>query len=334
MSFPKYRPRRMRRTENLRRLVREHRLSTDCLVAPLFVREGRGIKNPIESLQGQFHFSPDTVVEEAEAFYQLGVPAICLFGIPEEKDEEARSAWDEHGVVQQAVRVIKQAVPDLVVVTDTCLCEYTSHGHCGIVRDGEIDNDLSLGLLSKVALSQAHAGADLVSPSDMMDGRVGAIRESLDREGFTQIGIISYVAKVASSFYAPFRDAAQSAPQFGDRRSYQMDAANSDEMIREIRQDIEEGVDVLMMKPAMGYLDLIYRAKQEFGYPIACYNVSGEYAMVKAASERGWLDEKKVVLESLTGMVRAGANMIFTYWAKDVARWLNEETLKERVLQT
>lgn len=322
MYFPQYRMRRLRKNETLRRLVRETTLTVDDLIYPLFAIEGEGIKNEIGAMPGSYQLSVENLVEEVKEVAALGIPAVILFGLPAEKDEAASQAYDEEGIVQNAVRAIKDEVPEILVVTDVCLCEYTSHGHCGIIRDGEVLNDVTLELLAKTALSHAEAGADIVAPSDMMDGRVAAIRGQLDEEGYSDIPIMAYSAKHASSFYGPFREAAESAPAFGDRRSYQMDAANGNEAIRETALDIEEGADIVMVKPALPALDIIWRIKEEFGYPTAAYNVSGEYSMVKAAAAKGWIDEKKVVLELLTGIKRAGADMILTYHAKDAAKWL------------
>jgi porphobilinogen synthase len=325
MRFPLYRPRRLRQNARLRALVRETELSVDHLVMPLFVREGTKVRKPITSMQGQFQLSVDQAVKEAGQALKLGVPAVILFGIPNKKDEKASAAYDSNGIVPKAVRALKKELPELIVVTDVCLCEYMSHGHCGVVRKRSqpvVDNDASLTLLAKAAVAYAEAGADIVAPSDMMDGRVGAIRAALDGTGFADTPIMSYAAKFASSFYGPFREAAESAPQFGDRRTYQMDAANAEEALREVELDIEEGADIVMVKPALAYLDLIWRVKEKFGYPVAVYNVSGEYAMIKAAAQNGWLDEKQAVLEMMTGFRRAGADIILTYWAQDLARWL------------
>lgn len=320
MWFPEYRPRRLRRTENLRRLVRETRLSPDLFIYPLFVRSGRGLRQAVPSMPGVFQWSRDTVVQEAKEVHGLGIPAVILFGLPDRKDETGSEAYAPNGVVQEAVRAIKDACPDLVVVTDVCLCEYTSHGHCGVLHGQEVDNDPTLGLLARIAVSHAQAGADMVAPSDMMDGRVGAIRKSLDEEGFHHTAIMAYSAKYCSAFYGPFREAADSAPQFGDRRSYQMDPPNAREALREIHLDIEEGADIVMVKPALAYLDIIRRVKEEFDWPVAAYNVSGEYSMIKAAAANGWLDEGRVMLEVLTAIHRAGADQIITYFAKDAAR--------------
>ncbi|ROQ91082.1 porphobilinogen synthase [Desulfosoma caldarium] len=322
MWFPEYRPRRLRRMENLRRLVRETRLSPDLFIYPLFVRSGRGLRQAVPSMPGVFQWSRDTLVQEVKEVQGLGIPAVILFGLPEKKDETGSEAYASHGVVQEAVRTIKDACPDLVVITDVCLCEYTSHGHCGVLHGQEVDNDPTLGVLARIAVSHAQAGADMVAPSDMMDGRVGAIRESLDEEGFHHTAIMAYSAKYCSAFYGPFREAADSAPQFGDRRSYQMDPPNAREALREIQLDIEEGADIVMVKPALAYLDIIRRVKEEFDWPVAAYNVSGEYAMIKAAAANGWLDERRAMLEVLTAIHRAGADQIITYFAKDAARLL------------
>jgi len=324
MQFPQYRPRRMRRTENLRRMIRETRLSVDNLIYPLFVVPGEKVRRPVASMPGVFQLSRDEVVREAKEVAKLKIPAVILFGVPEEKDERGSEAYSQSGVVQQAVKAIKDATPDLVVITDVCLCEYTSHGHCGILKGQEVDNDATLDVLARIAISHAKSGADIVAPSDMMDGRVRAIRQALDENGFSQTAIMAYSAKYCSGFYGPFREAAHSAPQFGDRRSYQMDIANAEEAIREVTMDIEEGADIVMVKPALAYLDIIRTVKNMFDFPLAAYNVSGEYAMVKAACERGWLEEKRIVMEILTAIRRAGADMILTYFAKDVARWLAE----------
>ncbi|MFH1091117.1 MAG: porphobilinogen synthase [Pseudomonadota bacterium] len=324
MYFPDYRPRRLRRTGVLRRMVRETVLSVDDLIYPLFVVPGQGVKAEIPSLPGQYHLSVDRLVEETAVVYELGIPAVLLFGLPETKDETGSSGYADDGVVQRAVAAIKSQVPDLVVITDVCLCEYTSHGHCGVIRDGEVDNDATLELLARQALSHVRAGVDMVAPSDMMDGRVSEIRQALDEEGFSQVPIMSYAAKFASSFYGPFREAAQSTPAFGDRRGYQMDPANGREALREAALDVEEGADIIMVKPALPFLDIIWRVRQEINRPVAAYNVSGEYAMLKAAAQKGWLNEKAAVLEALTGIKRAGADLILTYFAPDAARWLKE----------
>ncbi len=322
MYFPVYRPRRLRRTENLRRMVRETALRVDQLVYPLFVMPGKSVRNPVQSMPGVFQFSVDTLLEEVKTVVELNIPAVLLFGLPSAKDEFGSEAHAEDGAVQQAVLAIKNRYPDLVVITDVCLCEYTSHGHCGVLKGREVDNDATLEVLSKAALSHARAGADLVAPSDMMDGRVGAIRSTLDENGLEDVGILAYSAKYCSAFYGPFREAADSAPQFGDRRSYQMDTANSDEALREVALDIEEGADMVMVKPALPYLDVIRRVKEEFDRPVAAYNVSGEYAMVKAAAANGWLDEKRAMMETLIAIRRAGADLILTYFAKDAAELL------------
>ncbi len=322
MGFPEYRPRRLRRNENFRRMVRETRLSVDNLIMPLFVVPGSRVVKPVGSMPGVAQLSVDRLVEECREIRDLGIPAVILFGIPEAKDSVGSSAYSDNGIVQQALRALKNNVPGLLLITDVCLCEYTDHGHCGVVVDGDVDNDATLDLLAKEALSHARAGVDMVAPSDMMDGRVGVIRDTLDEEGFEQVPIMAYAAKFASAFYGPFREAAESAPQFGDRRSYQMDPPNADEALREVELDINEGADVVMVKPALPYLDLIWRVKEAFGYPVAAYNVSGEYAMVKAAAQNGWLDEERVMMEMLTSIRRAGADMILTYFAKDAARLL------------
>jgi porphobilinogen synthase len=318
--FPQTRMRRMRGTEALRALIRENSVDTGDLVYPLFVVEGTGIKQEIPSMPGIFRFSPDCVVTEIEEIAGLKIPAVLLFGVPAHKDELGSSAYETNGVVQQAVRIIKQSVPELVVITDVCLCEYTSHGHCGVLVDDRVDNDRTLPLLAQTALSHAEAGADIIAPSDMMDGRVRIIRNRLDENGFKEIPILSYAAKYASAFYGPFREAAESTPKTGDRRGYQMDPPNMREALREIEQDIEEGADIVMVKPALSYLDIIRRVRDTFNHPLAAYNVSGEYAMVKAAAFRNWLDEEKVVDEILTSIKRAGADIIITYHAKDFAR--------------
>ncbi|MGB9710476.1 MAG: porphobilinogen synthase [Thermodesulfovibrio sp.] len=320
--FPVHRPRRLRKSDILRRMVRETDLTPQDFIYPMFVVPGKAVKNPISSMPECFQESIDETIKTAREVFSLGIPAIILFGIPEHKDEKASSAYDESGVVQQAVKAIKDSVPDLIVITDVCLCEYTSHGHCGIIKNGKIDNDSTLEVLALEALSHAHAGADIVAPSDMMDGRVGRIRKALDEEGFTDVAIMSYSAKYASAFYGPFREAAQSAPAFGDRRSYQMDPANRREAIKEVALDIEEGADIVMVKPALAYLDVISDVKQNFHVPVAAYNVSGEYSMVKAASQLGWLNEEAVMMEILTAIKRAGADLILTYFAKKAAKLL------------
>lgn len=322
MYYPTYRPRRFRRSETLRRMIRETRLSIDQLIYPLFIMPGKGVKNPVGSMPGVFQLSVDTALAEADEVAALNIPGLILFGLPQEKDERGSEAYDDSAPLQQAIRAIKDKHPELVVITDVCLCEYTSHGHCGVLKGHEVDNDPTLEILAEVSLSHARSGADIVAPSDMMDGRIGAIRDALDENGFTNTGIIAYAAKYCSAFYGPFRDAADSAPKFGDRRAYQMDPCNSDEALREVALDIEEGADVVMVKPALPYLDVIRRVKDEFDRPVCAYNVSGEYAMIKAAASLGWLDEKRVMMESLTGISRAGADMIITYFAKDAARVL------------
>ncbi|MDE0214056.1 MAG: porphobilinogen synthase [Deltaproteobacteria bacterium] len=322
MAFPVTRPRRLRRTALLRDMVRETALSPRDFIYPLFVCPGRDQVQPVTSMPGVSQLSVDRAAQEAENVWHLGIPGVILFGIPETKDAVGSEAYADHGVVQQAVCAIKDMVPDLLVITDVCLCEYTDHGHCGVVDGGEVDNDETLELLVKEALSHARAGADVVAPSDMMDGRVGAIRSALDGEGFENVVIMAYAAKYASGFYGPFREAAESTPQFGDRRSYQMDPGNSDEALREVEEDIAEGADIVMVKPALSYLDVISKVKQRFGHPTAAYNVSGEYAMIKAAAQNGWIDENTVVPEVLLSIKRAGADLILTYFAKDMAAGL------------
>ncbi len=321
--FPVHRPRRLRSSETLRRMVRETILTPDDFIYPLFVTHGRGVKKPINSMPGCFQESIDELVKTAKEIYSLGIPAVILFGIPEHKDELGSEAYDPHGVVQEAIKALKDTLPDLLVITDVCMCEYTSHGHCGIVKDGEVLNDPTLELLQKEALSHARAGADMVAPSDMMDGRVKAIREILDDEGFSHIPIMSYAAKYASAFYGPFREAAESTPQFGDRRSYQMDPPNRREALKEVALDIEEGADIVMVKPALAYLDVISDVKENFDVPVAAYNVSGEYSLVKAASQLGWIDHDRVMMEILTSIKRAGADIILTYFAPEAAKILN-----------
>ena len=337
MKFPNYRPRRMRATEGLRKLVRETTLSIDQLIMPYFLLEASGIKEEIQSMPGQFRFSIDRFLHELEEIEELGIQHILLFGVPSEKDAQATGAYDPNGVIQRAVREIKKRFPKLTLITDVCLCEYMSHGHCGVVEEEQVVNDRTLSLLAQTALSHAESGADLVAPSDMMDGRIGAVRKALDDHGFSHLPILSYAAKYASSFYGPFRDAAQSYPKadpsFGgnplltDRKSYQMDPANIEEALREIQLDLEEGADLIMIKPALSYLDVIHAAKAKFHIPLAAYNVSGEYAMVKAAHAMGFLDERKVVFEILTSLRRAGANVILTYHTKEVAHWAKEAGL-------
>jgi porphobilinogen synthase len=322
MEFPSYRMRRLRRNETLRRMVRETRLSVDQLIMPLFIVPGKGVNRPVDSMPGVAQLSIDRATQECVAIEQLGIPAVLLFGVPESKDATGSSAYADDGIIPSAVRAIKQAAPGLVVITDVCLCEYTDHGHCGVVVEGDVDNDSTIDLLAKEALAHARAGADIVAPSDMMDGRVNCIRDALDEEGFEQVSIMSYAAKFASGLYGPFRDAADSTPQFGDRRSYQMDPPNGTEALREVQMDIGEGADIVMVKPALPYLDLVWRVKQEFGYPVAAYQVSGEYSMIKAASRQGWIDEERVMMETLVAIRRAGADLIITYFAKDAAKLL------------
>jgi porphobilinogen synthase len=320
--FPVTRPRRLRRSAALREMVRETRVAPTDLIYPLFVRHGKGIRTEIGSMPEQFHLSPDMLVEEVGAAREDGVRAVLLFGIPHAKDALGSEAWNDGAAVQTGVRELKRAYPDVLVITDICLCEYTSHGHCGVVRDGSVLNDPTLELLAKTAVSHAKAGADLVAPSDMMDGRVGAIRAALDGDGFDDIAILSYAAKYASAFYGPFREAAGSAPQFGDRRSYQMDPGNSEEALREVAADLDEGADLVMVKPALAYLDVIRRVKDTFGVPVAAYNVSGEYSMLLAAAQRGWIDRERAILETLTSIKRAGASILLTYHAREAARLL------------
>ena len=331
--FPSSRPRRLRCSPGFRRLMSETRVTPADLIYPLFVVHGRDVKNEISSMPGNYHWSVDRLSTEAKEIAQLGIPGVILFGLPAEKDPLGKENFDPDGIVQQAIRAIKEAVPELFVITDVCMCEYTSHGHCGLIREhpdyckgkglpgGCLDNDATLEVLAKVALSHAQAGADMVAPSDMMDGRVGAIRAALDQASYECVGIMSYAAKYASAFYGPFREAADSPPQFGDRSGYQMDPSNAREALREVALDIAEGADVVMVKPALPYLDIIRQVRDRFDYPVAAYNVSGEYSMVKAAAAQGWLDEQRVATEWLTSIKRAGADMIITYWAKDLARW-------------
>ena len=324
MYFPAYRPRRLRKNENFRRMIRETKLSVDNFVYPLFATFGKDVKKPISSMPGNFQMSVDHLVKEVQKAKDLGIPAVLLFGIPEKKDEVASGAFMKDGIVQQAVRRIKDKVPDVVVITDVCLCEYTSHGHCGMIEKGEVDNDSSLEVIAETAVSHAKSGADMVAPSAMMDGQVGAIREALDEAGFENLPIMAYSAKYASCFYGPFREAAESAPQFGDRKAYQMDPANGDEAIREISLDVEEGADIIMVKPALPYLDIIRRAREEFDLPIAAYNVSGEFSMIKAAAKLGWMDGEKAMMEALTSIKRAGADIIITYFATEAAKILQK----------
>jgi porphobilinogen synthase len=323
VSFPSHRPRRLRRSEKIRGLVREHRLSAAGFVYPMFVCPGTKVRREVSSMPSVHQQSTDQIVEECREVEGLGLPAVILFGLPETKDPQGKSSLARDGVVQRAVEGIKKAKLDLVVITDVCLCEYTDHGHCGVIEHGEVANDATLEVLSEQALSHARAGADIVAPSDMMDGRVGAIRAKLDQNKFENVPILAYSAKYCSGFYGPFRDAAQSAPQFGDRQSYQMDPANAREALKEIKLDLDEGADIVLVKPALAYLDVIRRVREEVDVPVAAYNVSGEYAMVKAAAAKQWIDEKRVVLEILTGIQRAGADIILTYHAKDAARWLS-----------
>jgi porphobilinogen synthase len=322
MDYPILRMRRLRRNETLRRMVRETSLSPADLIYPLFVREGEGVRNPIGSMPGQYQLSVDEAVKEAGEARRVGVPAVILFGIPDAKDALGSGAYADDGIVQRAIRSLKDAHPDLCVITDVCLCEYTDHGHCGVIEDGDVANDPTLTLLAREALSHARAGADMVAPSDMMDGRVAAIREALDDEGFDRVPIMAYAAKFASTFYGPFRDAAESPPQFGDRRSYQMDPANTDEALREVELDIREGADIVMVKPALPYLDILRRVKDTFRMPTAAYNVSGEYAMVKAMAKLGWGDGTGLMMESLLSIKRAGADLILTYFAPEAAKIL------------
>ncbi len=324
MKYNELRPRRLRISENMRALVRENELSVKDFVYPIFVVPGTGVKEEIPSLPGCYHLSVDNAVETAKQVAALGIPAIEIFGLPEYKDEIGSSAWDMTSPVQRAMVAIKKAVPDLLIVGDVCLCQYTSHGHCGKLCGHYVDNDATLELLQKVAVSQAMAGADIIAPSDMMDGRIGAIRSALDANGFQNTTIMSYAVKYASAYYGPFRDAANSAPQFGDRKQYQMDPANSREALKEIELDLDEGADIIMIKPALAYLDIVRMARDRINRPIAVYNVSGEYAMIKAAAQRGWIDEKRIVLESLTSMKRAGADIIISYFAPEVAEWLKK----------
>jgi porphobilinogen synthase len=323
MYFPQYRPRRLRASETIRRMVRETTLSPDNFIYPLFVTHGKGVKKEISSMPGNYQQSIENIVKDCEETHSLGIPAVILFGIPEHKDELGTEAYSDEGIVQHAIKAIKNKLPDLMVITDVCLCEYTTHGHCGVIKNGHVQNDATLELLAKEALSHAKAGADMVAPSDMMDGRVGAIRDILDSEGYENTPIMSYAAKYASGFYGPFREAAESTPQFGDRRSYQMDPANSREALREVALDVEEGADIIMVKPALSYLDIISQVKQEFELPVAAYNVSGEFSMVKAAAKMGWIDGDRVMMEILTSIRRAGADMILTYHAKEAAKLLN-----------
>src|SRR5499425_2897827 len=324
MPFPLYRPRRLRESPLLRKMVRETQLRVQDLVYPLFAVHGRGVREPIVSMPGQFRLSVDELLKECKDAASMGIPAVLLFGLPAEKDPRGSEAYAEDGIIQQAVRAVKETIPDLLVITDVCLCEYTSHGHCGVVEEGRVRNDPTLDLLARTAVSQVDAGADMVAPSDMMDGRVAAIREALDESGNQETPIMAYSAKYASAFYGPFREAADSTPQFGDRRSYQMDPANAVEAMREVALDVDEGADIVMVKPALPYLDVIARVKGEFGLPVAAYSVSGEYAMIRAAGRLGWLDEERVMVEALTGIRRAGADIVITYFAKDMAQLIEQ----------
>ncbi len=325
MYFPAYRPRRLRRNSNLRKLLAETKLSVDDFIYPMFVMPGKNKKVPVSSMPGIYKQSIDNLIKEIREVKKLGIKAILLFGIPERKDEMGTEGYDENGIIQKAIEEIKKKVKDIIVITDVCMCEYTSHGHCGIIKDGDVDNDETLQYLARMSLSHAQAGADMVAPSDMMDGRVGVIRDELDANGFSSIAIMSYAAKYASAFYGPFREAVESPPQFGDRRSYQMDPPNVREALREIELDIEEGADIVMVKPALAYLDVIRAAREGFDHPIAAYNVSGEYSMVKAAGKLGWIDEELVMMEVLTSIKRAGADLILTYFAKDAAKVLSRK---------
>ena len=330
MHFPEYRPRRLRRTETLRSMVREVRLDVSDFILPFFVCPGKGVRTPISSMPGQFQLSSDELVKELREPVERGIPAVLLFGIPEKKDPVGSEGYAKNGIVQQAVAQIKKAYKDLMVITDVCLCEYTDHGHCGVIKDGDVDNDMTLDLLTKMALSHARAGADIVAPSDMMDGRVGAIREGLDEAGFEWVPIMSYAAKYASAFYGPFREAAENPPKFGDRRSYQMDPANSDEALREVAMDVEEGADIVMVKPALPYLDVIWRVRNTFDLPLAAYNVSGEFAIIKAGAEKGWIDGDRCMMEALTSIKRAGADLIISYHALEAVRILQGDAPASR----
>jgi porphobilinogen synthase len=324
MPYPVYRPRRLRESPLLRRMIRETVLRTDDFILPLFTVHGRGVREPIGSMPGQFRLSIDELLKECKDAASMGIPAVLLFGLPREKDPRGREAYADDGIIQQAVRALKDSIPDLLVITDVCLCEYTSHGHCGVVEEDRVKNDPTLDLIARTALSHAEAGADMVAPSDMMDGRVAAIREALDEAGYQETPIMAYSAKYASAFYGPFREAADSAPQFGDRRSYQMDPANGLEALREVALDVDEGADIVMVKPALPYLDVVARVKADFGLPVAAYSVSGEYAMIRAAGQLGWLDEERAMLEALIGIRRAGADLIITYFAKEAARLIEQ----------
>ena len=325
MEFPKTRMRRLRRTDGLREMVRETQLDSGDFIYPLFVVHGKGIKEEISSMPGNYHFSVDELIKEAKEVYELGIPAVLLFGIPREKDEVGSESYSQEGIIQQAVRALKQTLSELMVITDVCMCEYTSHGHCGVVKEGTVQNDQTLELLTKQAVTHARAGADMVAPSDMMDGRVGAIRSGLDEAGYPSLPIMAYSAKFASSFYGPFREAAECAPQYGDRKSYQMDPANGNEAMREAELDIREGADIVMVKPALAYLDVIYRIKTTYGLPTAAYQVSGEFSMIRAADAKGWIDGERVMMESLTSIKRAGADLIITYFAKSASLLLRKQ---------
>lgn len=326
MLFPDYRPRRLRQNEAFRKMIRETLLSINNLIYPMFVVSGKGVRRPISSMPGIFQLSIDQLIKEAQEVRALRIPAVILFGIPDKKDTKASGAYDPQGIIQRAMKALKEKVPDLIVIGDVCLCEYMSHGHCGLIQGQDVDNDATLELLARTALAQAKAGADMVAPSDMMDGRVAEIRQALDENGFDQIPIMAYSAKYASAYYGPFREAAESAPQFGDRKTYQMDPANAREALREVTLDVEEGADIIMVKPALPYLDVICRVREEFDLPVAAYNVSGEYAMIKAAAQLGWIDEDKVIMETLISIRRAGADLILTYFAKQAAGLLQERT--------
>lgn len=325
MLFPEYRPRRMRQNKALRKMVRETVLSVNDLILPLFAIEGKGVKNPIEAMPGNYQLSIDNLVQTAKQAFQMGIPGVILFGIPSKKDALGTQAYAKDGIVQKSVKALKDKIPELLVITDVCLCEYTDHGHCGFVDGHTVDNDASLDLLAKAALSHAKAGADMVAPSDMMDGRVAEIRGILDENDYSQIPIMSYAAKYCSAYYGPFREAAESAPKFGDRRTYQMDPANAKEALREVTMDVEEGADIIMVKPALAYLDIICRVRDEVDLPVAAYNVSGEFSMIKAAEKMGWIDGKKVMMETLTAIKRAGADIILTYFAMEAAELINAE---------
>jgi porphobilinogen synthase len=324
MLFPDYRPRRLRKNASFRKMIQETSLSVHNLIYPIFVVNGKGVRRPISSMPGIFQLSIDELIKEAREVCALKIPAVILFGIPDKKDEKASGAYEPNGIIQRAMKALKEKVPDLIVIGDVCLCEYMSHGHCGIIQGQDVDNDATLELLARTALSQAKAGADMVAPSDMMDGRVAEIRQALDENGYSNLPIMAYSAKYASAFYGPFREAAESAPKFGDRKTYQMDPANAREAIREVNLDVEEGADIIMVKPALPYLDVISRVREEFDLPLAAYSVSGEYAMIKAAAQQGWIDEERVIMETLLSIRRAGADLILTYYAKEAATLLNK----------